>query len=121
MGGSIVGGVGGRRWPHSENLGESDIAEEEIFLKHGGVVDFLGTFADSGRGDVDPCPAAYGIRGRQAKGVHDWAVATGQTRSGDGLEFADEAVGALLTLGDEVAAGQVVRVQAVMATKCWVG
>lgn len=39
------------------------------------------------------------------KGVHDGVVAVGQTWSGDGVEFTDEAVGALMELGDKFSVG----------------
>ena len=60
---------------------------------------------------VQPC-TVYG--GGHAKGVHNGAVATGQTRSGDGVEFAGEAVCILLVLGGEVAIAKVVMVQALV-------
>ena len=44
-----------------------------------GIGVFFGTLADSGRRVVNPYPAAHGVRGRKAKGVHDQVVAAGQT------------------------------------------
>ena len=76
---------------------------------------FLGALADGVRGVVDPCPAANGARGEWTEAVQNGAVAAGQLRSGDVVDFVDEAVGALLAFGGEVAVGQVVTVQALVA------
>lgn len=48
------------------------------------------------------------------KGVQNGTVAAGLTRKGGGVDFADEAVSALWALGDEVAVGQMVIVEALV-------
>ena len=89
---------------------------DRFVLITAGVGVFLGSLSSGGRGVVDPCPTAHGVRGGKAKGVHDEVEAVGQARNGDGVMLADEAVGALLLFGGEVAVGQDVVVQDLVST-----
>ena len=63
MEGSVIEDVGGRRGAHGENLERFDLVEGELGLEHDGVDAFFGAVLDGGRGVVDPCLAANGVRG----------------------------------------------------------
>ena len=71
---------------------------------------------DSGGGIVDPYPSASRVFGATGKSIGESGVAPIDPSNGEGVLFALNCIGALLSVAREVAIGELIAIKALMGT-----
>ena len=71
---------------------------------------------DSGGGVVDPYPFASRVFGATEKSIVESGVAPIDSSNGEGVLFAYNFIGALLSVASEVAIGELIAIEALMGT-----
>ena len=72
--------------------------------------------ADSGGGIVDPYPSASRVFGATEKSIGESEVAHIDPSNGEGVLFAHNFIGALLSVASEVALDELIAIEALMGT-----
>ena len=72
--------------------------------------------ADSGGGIVDPYPSAGHVFGATEKSIGESGVTPIDPSNGEGVLFAHEFISASLSVASEVAVGELIAIEALMAT-----
>ena len=72
--------------------------------------------ADSGGGIVDPYPPASRVFGATKNSIGESGVAPIDPSNGEGVLFAHNFIGALLSVAREVAIGELIAIEALMVT-----
>ena len=72
--------------------------------------------ADSGGGIVDPYPSASHVFGATEKSIRESGVAPIGPSNGEGVLFAHDFISASLSVASEVAVGELIAIEALMAT-----
>ena len=72
--------------------------------------------ADSGGGIVDPYPSASHVFGATEKSIGESGVAPIHPSNGEGVLFAHDFISASLSVASEVAVGELIAIEALMAT-----
>ena len=72
--------------------------------------------ADSGGGTVDPYPSASRVFGATKKSIGESGVAPIDPSNGEGVLFAHNFIGALLSVASEVTIGELIAIEALMGT-----
>ena len=72
--------------------------------------------ADSGSGVVDPYPSASRVFGATEKSIGESGVAPIDPINGKGVLFAQDFIGALLSIASEVAICELIAIEALMGT-----
>ena len=72
--------------------------------------------ADSGGSVVDPYPSASHVFGATKESIGESGVAPIDASNGEGVLFAHDFISALLSVASEVAVGELIAIEALMAT-----
>ena len=72
--------------------------------------------ANSGGGIVDPYPSASRVFRATEKSIRESGVASIDPSNGEGMLFAHNFIGALLSVASEVAIGELIAIEALMGT-----
>ena len=72
--------------------------------------------ADSGGDIIDPCPSVSRVFGATEKSIGESGVAPIDPSNSEGVLFAHNFIGALLSVAREVAIGELIAIEALMGT-----
>ena len=103
-----VRGLGGGAGADSQDLAGARPVKREFGLEHLGVRVRLHTLADGGGRVVHPCPTTHSEVRCRTQRVRGGRASAVNTRNGEGVVCTNNAVRALLSVGGQVAIGQVV-------------